>query len=55
MPTGVYDWTSLTGADKKKLLSTLPEKLPEILPADIASTVVQIWKAPTSYLQPLPT
>lgn len=56
-PTGVYDWTSLTGADKKKLLSTLPEKLPEILPADIASTVVQIWKVctpPTSSFQPLP-
>ena len=43
-PTGVYDWTSLTGADKKKLLSTLPEKLPGILPSDISPTIVQIWK-----------
>lgn len=43
-PTGVYDWTSLTGADKKKLLSMLPEKLPEILPPDITPTIVQIWK-----------
>lgn len=34
-PTGVYNWTSLTGADKKKLLSTLPEKLSGILPSDI--------------------
>ena len=43
-PTGVYDWTSLTGADKKKLLSTLPDKLPGILPSDISPIVVQIWK-----------
>ena len=43
-PTGVYDWTSLTGVDKKKLLSTLPEKLPGILPSDISPTIVQIWK-----------
>ena len=42
-PTGVYDWTSLTGADKKSS-SMLPEKLPEILPPDITPTVVQIWK-----------
>ena len=41
-PTGVHDWTSLTGADKK-LLSTLPEKLPGILPSDISPTVVHIW------------
>ena len=41
-PTGVYNWTSLTGADKKKLLSTLPEKLPGILPSDISPTVIQI-------------
>ena len=42
--TGKYDWTSLTGREKKHLLATLPDKLPTLLPADIASVVCQLWK-----------
>jgi hypothetical protein len=43
-PTGRYEWTSLMGRDKKKLLATLPSKLSQILPADIVDTVVQLWE-----------
>ena len=41
---GKYDWTSLMGADKKKMLSNLPDKLQEILHPDTADTVIKIWK-----------
>ena len=43
-PTGKYEWTSLTGREKKHLLATLPDKLLTLLPADIASAVCQRWK-----------
>lgn len=43
-PTGIYEWTFLTGREKKHLLATLPDKLLTLLPADIASTVCQLWK-----------
>ena len=41
---GRYDWTSLMGSDKKKLISMLPDKLNGILHEDTASTVIEIWK-----------
>ena len=43
-PTGRYEWTSLMGKDKKKLLAALPSKLHQILPVDIVDTVVQLWR-----------
>ena len=43
-PTGRYEWTSLMGKDKKKLLATLPSKLSQILPVDIVDIVVQLWR-----------
>ncbi|CAB4005933.1 Hypothetical predicted protein [Paramuricea clavata] len=42
------DWTSLMGAEKKKLLHTLPDKLQssteEIIHLDTAGTVIKLWK-----------
>ena len=42
------DWTSLMGAEKKKLLNTLPDKLQsnteEIIHQDTAVTVIKLWK-----------
>ena len=46
-PSCKYEWTSLTGREKKHLLATLPNKLFTLLPADIASTVVQLWRVRT--------
>ena len=45
---GNMDWTSLMGAEKKKLLHTLPDKLQssteEIIHLDTAGTVIKLWK-----------
>ena len=41
---GSMEWTSLMGKDKNKLLASLPSKLCQILPVDIADTVVQLWR-----------
>ncbi|XP_028408194.1 uncharacterized protein LOC114530773 [Dendronephthya gigantea] len=45
---GKMDWTSLMGAEKKKLLHTLPDKLQlsteEIIHQDTADTVIKLWK-----------
>ena len=46
-PTGKYEWTSLMGKDKKKLLAALPSRLRQILPVDIVDTVVQLWRVST--------
>jgi len=42
--SGQYDFTSLLGSDKKKLLSDLPEKLDTCVHKDTSQTVIQIWK-----------
>lgn len=39
-----YDWTSLMGTDKKKLLENLPEYFSDFLPQDNLDTVTQIWR-----------
>ena len=40
-----YDWTSLRGSDKKKVLKRLPPKIPPLLPHDnIGTTVQKIWE-----------
>ena len=49
-PSGKYEWTSLTGREKKHLLATLPDKLPTLLPADIASVVSQLWTVHTQHI-----
>lgn len=45
---GKLDWTSLMGAEKKKLLHNLPDKLEssteEIIHQDTAATVIKLWK-----------
>lgn len=42
--TDKYDWTSLMGTDKKKVLEKLPDTFPDFLPPDTVDTVTQIWK-----------
>ena len=37
------------GKDKKKLLAALPSKLHQILPVDIADTVIQLWIVSHNY------
>ena len=46
---GKYDWTSLMGADKKKLPSFLPQKLNGILHEETAETVIKVWKVSECY------
>ena len=41
--TGKYEYLSLMGRDKKRILERLPEKLPNILHAETASTVQKLW------------
>ena len=41
---GMYDFTSLLGADKKKLLAELPEKLLQCIHPKTSQTVIKIWK-----------
>ena len=42
--SGQYDFTSLLGSDKKKLLSDLPQKLDACTHKNTCQTVIQIWK-----------
>ena len=42
--SGVHDWTSMVGNEKKKVLSNLPEKFPQILDPQHCETICQIWK-----------
>jgi hypothetical protein len=42
--TSRYDWRSLVGQEKKKLLQKLPEKFAQVLRPDICHTVTKIWK-----------
>jgi hypothetical protein len=43
--SGIYDFTSLMGSDKKILMKSLPEKLPEVLkPGRAGESVVKLWK-----------
>jgi len=41
--SGQYDFTSLLGSDKKKLLTDLPQKLNTCTHKDTCQTVMQIW------------
>ena len=42
--SGMYDFTSLLGADKKKLLAEIPEKLSNCIHPETSQTVIKIWK-----------
>lgn len=45
--SGTWDWTSLMGDDRKKLLKGLPERLAsssDCIQQDTCKTVVQLWK-----------
>ena len=42
--SGIYDFTSLMGTDKKILLEMLPSKLNGILTPDTNNDVIKIWK-----------
>ena len=41
--TGTYEFTSLLGNDKKKLLNLLPEKLPQVLRPDTYIGISKLW------------
>lgn len=42
--SGLHDFTSLMGSDKKLLLKRLPDKLHGIIRPETSDTVVQLWK-----------
>lgn len=42
--SGTYDWTSLMGNEKKKLLCNLPEKLNGIIQYDTVDDIKTLWK-----------
>lgn len=42
--SGTWDWTSLMGDDRKKLMCELPPKLDIAIQPDTAQNVVQLWK-----------
>ena len=50
--SGTWDWTSLMGDDRKKLMHELPPKLDIAIQPDTAQTVIQLWKV-TSYINQL--
>lgn len=47
--SGIHDFTSLMGSDKKLLLRILPEKLPGVIRPETSATVVKLWKVFTLY------
>lgn len=42
--SGHYDWSSMVGCDKKKVLKLLPDKLDGLLPPNSCETVINLWK-----------
>lgn len=42
--SGLYDWTSMVGNEKKKVRSNLPKEFPNILRTEHCDTISQIWK-----------
>ena len=42
------DWTSLGGAEKKKVLSQLPKSFPEFLPPEHCQQIAKLWKVHVS-------
>lgn len=42
--SSALDWTSLGGAEKKKVLSKLPAYFKDILPRDCSERIAKLWK-----------
>ena len=42
--SGLYDFTSLMGSDKKIMLKKLPGKLDGVIRPEISATVIRIWR-----------
>lgn len=42
--SGQYDFTSLLGSDKKKLLKDLPSKLPGVIQSETVNTIQKLWQ-----------
>ena len=42
--SGLYDFTSLMGSDKKLLLKKLPENLQGVIRPETSATLIQIWR-----------
>jgi hypothetical protein len=54
--SGTYDFTSLMGSDKRKLLQQLPHKLEintDVIEATIRSTVIELWHVSGNILHSL--
>mgnify|MGYP001795711650 CR=1 FL=1 len=51
--SGLYDFTSLMGPDKKLLLKYLPAKLIGVIKPDVCDTVIKIWKVYNKFWQTL--
>ena len=50
-PSGKYDFTSLMGADMKKIISLLPSHFNLLLRTEICDTMIQLWKVYVQYIQ----
>ena len=48
--SGLHDWTSMVGNEKKKVLSNLPKEFPNILQREHCDTISQIWKVEFKFL-----
>ena len=42
--SGIHDFTSLMGSDKKLLIRNLPEKLKNCINPHCSDTVIELWK-----------
>ena len=42
--SGIHDFTSLMGSDKKLLMKSLPDKLGQVVRPETSDTVVKIWR-----------
>lgn len=42
--SGIYDFTSLMGTDKKTLLQKLPSKLNDVITTTSSDTVIKLWE-----------
>lgn len=42
--SGIHDFTSLMGSDKKTLMRTLPDRLEGIIKPGTSESVIKIWK-----------
>lgn len=42
--SGLHEWTSMVGNEKKKVLSNLPKEFPNFLETEHCDTISQIWK-----------